>query len=100
MIIYNETFVIDDTIEQEWLQWIQKEHIPAVLATGLFDNHQILAVLDSPNEGATYCIQYMTDDINKYHQFSSTHVHRLHTLHNQQFENRFVLFNSLMKTIN
>lgn len=100
MIIYNETFVIDDTIEQEWLQWIQKEHIPAVLATGYFNSHQILAVLDSPNEGATYCIQYITDDIDKYYQFSQTHVHRLHTLHNQQFENRYVLFNSLMQTLN
>ncbi|WP_158825205.1 DUF4286 family protein [Mucilaginibacter lacusdianchii] len=99
MIIYNETFVVEETIHQEWLQWMQQQHIPAVLATGCFESYKILAVLDSPNEGVTYCIQYITPDINNYHNFAAQHAHHLHTLHHQQFENRYVLFNSLMQEL-
>jgi hypothetical protein len=99
MIIYNETFVVEAAAETEWLQWMQTEHIPAALATGYFTGHKILNVIDSPNEGVTYCIQYMTDDIQKYNLFKHRHVHHLHTRHHQQFENRYVLFNSLMKTL-
>lgn len=100
MIIYNETFVVEASAGDEWLQWMQKEHIPAALATGYFTEHKILEVIDSPNEGVTYCIQYITDDIAKYHLFKERHLHHLHTRHHQQFENRYVLFNSLMKNVN
>jgi hypothetical protein len=99
MIIYNETFVVEETIHQEWLQWMQQQHIPAALATGCFENHKILAVLDSPNEGVTYCIQYLTADMENYNRFAAQHAHQLHSLHHQQFENRYVLFNSLMQEL-
>lgn len=99
MIIYNETFVVETSAQTEWLQWMKQEHIPAALATGYFNSFKILEVIDSPNEGVTYCIQYFTDDIIKYHLFRDRHLQHLHTRHHQQFENRYVLFNSIMKTI-
>ena len=99
MIIYNETFVVESNAEQEWLQWIQQEHIPAAMATGYFTEYTILTVIDSPNEGVTYCVQYITDEMVKYNLFKERHLHHMHTRHHQQFENRYVLFNSLMKTI-
>jgi hypothetical protein len=100
MIIYNETFVVEASAGQEWLQWMQKEHIPAAMATGYFTEYKILEVLDSPNEGVTYCIQYVTDDLTKYNLFKERYLQNLHVRHHQKFENRYVLFNSLMKYIN
>ncbi len=100
MIIYNETFVIEEHAGHEWLEWMQAEHIPAAMATGYFTEYKVLTVIDSPNEGVTYCVQYITDDITKYNLFKERYLHHLHSRHHQQFENRYVLFNSLMKTIN
>lgn len=99
MIIYNETFVVDEDIHQQWLAWIRKEHIPAVIATQDFDSYKILQVLNSPNEGVTYCIQYFTDDVSKYEHFMLYHLNPLHIRHNQRFENRFVVFNTLMQQL-
>lgn len=99
MIIYNETYVINPEISEEWLKWIKENHIPAALNTGLFNSYKILTVLNSPNEGVTYCIQFNTDVIEKYTQFNEEHLQHLHIIHNQQFENQFVLFNSLMQLI-
>lgn len=99
MIIYNETFVVEDDIKDTWLSWIKQNHITAIMETGDFSSSQILQVLNSPNEGVTYCIQYFTDSLHKYEHFMLYHLNPLHIAHNQTFENRFVLFNTLMQKI-
>jgi len=78
---------------------MQDVHIPAVMATGHFKSYQILNVIDSPNEGVTYCVQYRADSIEDFNQFYGKHLHRLQAIHNQEFENQFVIFNTLMKTV-
>ena len=58
MIIYNVTVNIDDSIHQEWLNWI-KVHIPQVLATGKFVDAKLTKVLvEEEMGGVTYSIQY------------------------------------------
>jgi hypothetical protein len=99
MLIYNETFIVDDAIVDEWIVWIKNTHIPAILATGAFDSYQVLTVLDSPNEGITYCFQYQTDTVERYSDFYYKHMETLHKAHNAQFEERFALFHTLMETI-
>jgi Domain of unknown function (DUF4286) len=99
MIVYNETLIVEADIYHEWLEYMKQIHIPAVMATGYFNSYKILNVIDSPNEGVTTCIQYNTDSEEKFAQFYNQHLHSLHTTHNQQFENKFVLYNTLMETI-
>ena len=99
MIIFNDTVIIEEAIQQRWLKWIKEVHIPAVMATGHFKSYQVLNVIDSPNEGVTYCIQYRADSIADFNQFYSKHLHRLQEAHNQEFENQFVIFNTLMQTV-
>lgn len=99
MIILNETIIIDEAINTEWLDWMKTVYIPAILATGYFNSYQILNVLSSPNEGITYCVQYTTDDIEKYHTYNQKFAQALKNEHFKQFENRFVQFESLMQLI-
>ncbi len=100
MIVYNETIIIDDAIVEEWLTWIKNNHIPAILATGAFDGYKVLTVLDSPNEGITYCFQYHTDTVLKdTATFYYKHMENCTKPHNAQFEERFVLFHTLMETV-
>jgi hypothetical protein len=99
MIIFNDTVIIEEAVEQKWLKWIKEVQIPAVMATGYFKSYQILNVIDSPNEGVTYCIQYQADSIADFNQFYNKHLHRLQEAHNQEFENQFVIFNTLMQTV-
>ncbi len=99
MIIYNETFIVEESIAAKWLEWIKAEHIAAVMKTGWFSDHKILTVLDSPNEGVTFCIQYAADSIENYSQFYYRHMPALHEKHNKQFEEQFALFHTLMETV-
>jgi hypothetical protein len=99
MIIFNDTVIVDEAIHENWLEWAKRVHIPAVMATGYFKSYQILNVIDSPNEGVTYCVQYYAETIEDFSHFYNKHLHQLQTIHSQQFENQFVIFNTLMKTV-
>lgn len=90
---------MEESIQQQWLVWMQGTQIPAIMQTGLFNSYKILTILDSPNEGVTYCVQFNTDTPDKYGTFREQHQQKFHQLHHQQFENKFVLFNSLMQLI-
>lgn len=59
MIIYNVTVNIDDSVHDEWLNWMKTEHIPQVLGTGKFEKATLSQVLvEEDMGGQTYSIQY------------------------------------------
>ncbi|MGB3775175.1 MAG: DUF4286 family protein, partial [Leeuwenhoekiella sp.] len=63
MIIYNVTTNVEESIHTEWLDWMQKEHIPAVLATGKFTKAVMTRVLvDEAMGGVSYSTQYTIAD--------------------------------------
>jgi hypothetical protein len=99
MIVYNDTIILDETVREEWLNWIKTVHIPAIMATGCFSSYKILTVIDSPNEGVTFCIQYNADDIHQFQQFYMNHLHKFQAIHQDQFPEKFVMFNTLMEVI-
>ncbi|HWD86483.1 MAG TPA: DUF4286 family protein [Mucilaginibacter sp.] len=99
MLIYNETFIIDDAIVDDWLRWIRDNHIPSVLGTGSFDGYKLYTVLDSPNEGITYCLQFQTTSVERYSDFYYKQMEAIHAAHNVRFEERFALFHTLMEGV-
>ena len=99
MIVYNETIIVEEAIYPEWFTWMKEVHIPAVMATGYFHSYRVMNIIDSPNEGVTTCVQYNTGTTKNYHKFYDEHLHQLHNIHNQRYENKFVLFNTLMEVI-
>jgi hypothetical protein len=99
MIIYNETFILEDTVEQEWLAWIKEVQVPAIMATGHFSSHQVLTIIDSPNDGITYCVQYMADTMEQFQEYYRKHLFQFQEIHQERFAERFVIFTTVMKTV-
>jgi hypothetical protein len=99
MLLYNVTVIIEDSAANEWLQWMQETHIPEVMATGKFVSNRLLKVLDSPNEGATYCIQYVAENITEYNDYQENFALTLQADLQVKFENKFVAFRTLMEFI-
>ncbi|WP_250435587.1 DUF4286 family protein [Hanstruepera flava] len=59
MIIYNVTVNIDDSVHDQWLEWMKTEHIPQVLATGKFKEARLTKVLvEEEQGGTTYSTQF------------------------------------------
>ncbi|TCD12602.1 DUF4286 family protein [Pedobacter frigidisoli] len=99
MLLYNVTLILDDTAAEEWLQWMQETHIPEVMATGMFVSHRLLKVIDSPNEGVTYCAQYVAETMENYTEYQDVYAPNLQADLNERFKNRFVAYRTLMEFV-
>lgn len=59
MYIYNVTVNVDESIEKQWLNWMQTKHIKEILATKKFTSARLVKVLiDEQMGGVTYSVQY------------------------------------------
>ncbi|SEA20286.1 DUF4286 family protein [Pedobacter hartonius] len=99
MLLYNVTIIIEDASAEAWLNWMQEEHIPEVMATGMFVSNRLLQVVDSPNEGVTYCIQYVTQSMEDYDTYQQLFAPALQEDLNTKFRDKFVSFRTLMEYI-
>ncbi len=97
MILYNVTIIIEESIHEPWLNWMQHTHIGQVMETGCFASNRLLKVLDSPNEGITYCIQYIADTLEKYNEYKQNYAAQLQADFPAEFANKFVSFRTLME---
>jgi len=100
MLLYNITVGIDKEVENEWLQWMKKEHIPEVLSTKLFFDFKIYKVLHDQDEGnISYSVQYFARTLNDvmiyFEKFAPTMMNRLQI----RFKNKHVAFMTLLEEV-
>ena len=98
MYIYNVTVNIEESIQKEWLKWIEK-HIPEVLATGRFSSAKLTQVLvDEEMGGVTYSVQYRAKtrkDLDDYYKLDATRLQN----DGKHFNGKFVAFRTELKII-
>ena len=99
MLLYNVTVIMEEAAANEWLQWMKETHIPEVMATDKFVSNRMLKVLDSPNEGVTYCIQYVAENLTAYNDYQQNFAPKLQADLQSKFENRLVTFRTLMEFV-
>ncbi|MFM1878008.1 MAG: hypothetical protein RLZZ241_874 [Bacteroidota bacterium] len=59
MVIYNVTTLVEASIHENWLAWMNEVHIPEVLATGKFTEARFCRVLAQAENEITYSVQYV-----------------------------------------
>ena len=89
MILYNVTITIEASIEAEWVEWMNKIHVPDVLRTGCFSECRIYKVLGSEGEELTYMMQYHSRSIEEYHRYRDNFAAALQKEHTDRFAGRF-----------
>ncbi len=99
MILYNITVILEDNIHELWLDWMQKVHVRKVMATNCFTSYRLFRVLDSPNEGFTYSIQYVADSLEHYNVYKQRFAASLQDDYPPDFANKFVSFRTIMESI-
>jgi predicted dinucleotide-binding enzyme len=100
MILYNVTVSIDDSVHDEWVEWMKEVHIPDVMNTGKFIEYKFNKVLSGDEEGGqTYAIQYLAPDEKAFHEYEAHHAPTLQEEHRRKFEGKFQAFRTLMRVI-
>jgi hypothetical protein len=83
MIIYSVTVSIENELANEWLEWMQASHIPAVMATGYFKGYTLQQVLEPvvDPDRINYNVLYEVDshaDLEAYKQKDAPALQREH----------------------
>lgn len=99
MIIYNVTLNIENSIHDEWLEWV-KLHIPKVLATGLFLKATFTKVLvEESIEGLTYSIQYLAHSKEALESYHKLHAADIQAEGLQKFGDKMLAFRTELEWI-
>ncbi|WP_347373766.1 DUF4286 family protein [Aequorivita sp. Q41] len=99
MYIYNVTINIEETIHDRWLDWMQTEHIPAMLATGKFSKALMARVLvEEEMGGITYSVQYTTDSKETLQKYYAEDAPQLRA-QSKPFEGSFVAFRTELEIV-
>jgi len=100
MILYNVTVNIDHSVHDEWLEWMKTQHIPEVLATGLFIKNKIFKILsEHESEGHTYSIQYFLNSMNDLEKYQNKFATKLQDEHSKKYKDKFVAFRTVMELV-
>ncbi len=100
-LIYNVTIKVEHSIVDEWLCWMQQEHIPEVLATGCFTHARILRLLEADEtDGLTFAVQYEVPTDEKYNHYVSNFAPALREKSFTKWGNRFIAFRSVLQIVN
>lgn len=99
MIIYNVTVNIDDSVHEEWVQWMKHVHIPDVMATGYFLDNRFCKILVDEEQGVSYSIQYRCASMQDLQEYQRDHAPRLQKEHREKFEGKFVAFRTLLEEV-
>ena len=99
MYIYNVTLNIDESIHEEWLDWI-KEHIPQVLGTGHFLEAKLTRVLvEEEMGGITYSVQYRAKSREDLDNYYKNHAEQLRQDGLARFADKVLAFRTELQVI-
>jgi len=101
MIIYSVTVAIDESIHQEWLDWMKEDHIPKVMETGYFHEYRMMRVISHQNQDQdiSYNIQYECESMAKLHQYQVQKAPELQKEHSDKYEGKFAAFRTLLEKV-
>lgn len=100
MIIYNVTIKIVPEIEAEWIAWMQQEHIPELMNTGLFTGHRFCRLLEPiETDGLTFIAQYFCPSKKEYETYIAQHAPAMREKGLQKFGDRFIAFRTVMEEV-
>lgn len=89
MIIYSVTITIQAGIESEWVDWMNRVHVPDVLRTGCFFECRTYKVLGADGDEPIYVMQYRCRSVEEYHRYRDNFAPALQKEHSDRFSGRF-----------
>lgn len=89
MILYCVSITIDADIESEWVDWMNRIHVPDVVSTGCFTECSIYKVVESEAVDPSYVMQYHCPSLQEYHRYQDNFAPALQKEHSDKFAGRF-----------
>jgi hypothetical protein len=99
-ILYNVTIKIESAIHVEWLAWMNRVHLPDVMATGCFESYKVTKIMgDDDDHGVGFAIQYVCPSMEIFEKYRDQHAPSLQQAHADRYRNQYVSFRTLMEIV-
>ena len=101
MFIYNVTVKTDAAIADAWERWMLEEHMPELLATGLFTECRLsrLADTEDDDDSLTYSAQYTCPSRAEYERYIAEWAPLMRQKGLEKFGGGFIAFRSVMDVL-
>lgn len=101
MIVYNVTCNVDEKVHNEWMKWMKEEHLPEVMETGMFVEHNMYRLMTRQydEKGITYCIQYTCETYADYDRYQTEFGPALKQKTLEKFGDKVLAIRTLMESV-
>ena len=100
MIIYNFTLNVDDSVHENWREWMQ-QHIQQVLETSLFVKAVFSKVLiEEEMGGTTYSVQYYAHSIYEIEKYEDQYAQQFQAKLLKHFGDKVLVYRTTLELIN
>lgn len=101
MVFYNVTCNVSENISEDWIAWMKEEHLPEVMATGMFESYTFCQLLTqaADNEGLNYSIQYKLESMKHLDQYNLEFAPGLKQKTLDRWGEQVLAFRSVMEEI-
>lgn len=97
MFLYNVTLIVEESSNSAFFNWLELFYIPNAMGSGKFISKRLLKVYNSPNEGTTYCLQFIAENMGNYEAYKQNFETKIETELQSKFANKYVSFTTLME---
>jgi hypothetical protein len=100
MIIINTTFHVEDTIKNEFVEWLRNTYKPRAMASGIFTSPSLSAILADHGDGASaYAYQMQTPTLKQAIEWHDNQGDQLRREMSERWGQRALFFTTYLETI-
>lgn len=98
MIIYNTSYLIDNSIEKEFCEWMKTKFIPLLKETGTFTGSYFCKVMvATDDEGLTYSLQLLFKTKELFTKYHNSFEPRVKAVFQAKYKTEVMSFSSLLE---
>ncbi len=100
MILYNITTKIEHDIHAAWLQFMQRDYIPVLMESGMFDSYKLSRLMGiDESDGLTYALQLELPSRPAFNIYQEKYFLAHQKMHDLKWKGKFVVFRSSLDVV-
>ncbi len=101
MIIINQTFNVEPSVMQDWVDWLKKVYVPEVMASGFFTDNRIMRLLSEDIEnGNTFAVQFSMPTTTYVNVSEDDFMYKFERMASQNFGDKVLFFRTVLEVMN